>query len=153
VLELGCGLGLPGIIAAKLGAEVTLTDKACLLALAEENCQRNNVDAGVAELSWGKEQHLEGWDAFDIILAADVLYSKDILPDLLRTITSLSHHDTVILVAQKKRAASTSESNRGVIGNENFIPLINKTFHIKKLLDRANVEVVQMKQKQLHTIC
>lgn len=46
ILELGCGPGLPGIVAAKIGARVILTDKGTpetLLRCCEMNCIINNV--------------------------------------------------------------------------------------------------------------
>ncbi|CAO2827872.1 unnamed protein product [Amaranthus hypochondriacus] len=82
VLELGAGTSLPGLVAAKVGADVTLTDDSKRIEVLE-NIRRvsdlNNLSCKVMGLSWGI------WDAqiFDlhpqILLGADVLYDSNAL--------------------------------------------------------------------------
>src|SRR4051812_22916656 len=51
VLEIGCGLGLPGIVAGKLGAKVTMTDYLKpALDFAKHNWQLNNATKSHFEL-------------------------------------------------------------------------------------------------------
>lgn len=73
VLELGCGVGLVGLVAARLGYRVTLSDHdEDALAFALENADRNNLPApSTCRLDW-RETH-DG-PRVDYILAADVLY-------------------------------------------------------------------------------
>eukprot|EP01065_Artemidia_motanka_P036444 TRINITY_DN44367_c0_g1_i1.p1 TRINITY_DN44367_c0_g1~~TRINITY_DN44367_c0_g1_i1.p1 ORF type:complete len:329 (+),score=83.37 TRINITY_DN44367_c0_g1_i1:71-1057(+) len=54
VVELGCGLGLPGMVASLVGApRVFLTDRELVSALAEENARRNGLDGAVGRcLDW-----------------------------------------------------------------------------------------------------
>lgn len=50
IVELGCGPGLPGIVASKLGAEVVLTDKSSppsILQNCRENASANGVNATI----------------------------------------------------------------------------------------------------------
>ena len=46
ILELGCGPGLPGIVASKLGAEVVFTDKSSPTSILQ-NCRENAFANGV----------------------------------------------------------------------------------------------------------
>lgn len=73
VLELGAGVGLPGLVARSLGANVRQTDyQADALALAVWNAQQNEIT--------GIETFLADWRSwrhpprYDLILGADILY-------------------------------------------------------------------------------
>ncbi|KAL5557510.1 hypothetical protein UlMin_039746 [Ulmus minor] len=92
VLELGAGTSLPGLVAAKLGANVTLTDDANRLEVLDNMrrvCELNELKCNILGLTWGV------WDAsvFDlspkIILGADVLYDTSAFDDLFATVTFL----------------------------------------------------------------
>lgn len=80
-LELGCGAGLPGIVARLRGARVLQTDLVPeALALARWNARRNGV-GGVRYLAMDWTQwSLRG--RFDLILAADILYERALHPHL-----------------------------------------------------------------------
>jgi predicted nicotinamide N-methyase len=100
VVELGCGLAVPSIAAARAGASVLATD-ACpeALALAKRNARANGVRIETAAFDWA-ERGLSATPApgagrlaggFDLVLAADVLYERpavaallDLLPRLAR---------------------------------------------------------------------
>ncbi len=76
VLELGCGLGLPSLAAALAGADVHATDWAPeSIDLVRRNAVANGValDAGV--LDWFAPGDVPS-PAFDLVLAADVLYEE-----------------------------------------------------------------------------
>lgn len=45
IIELGSGPGLAGLLAAKLGAQVVITDKDVVLPLIEENIKLNGISA------------------------------------------------------------------------------------------------------------
>jgi predicted nicotinamide N-methyase len=73
VVELGCGLGVPSLIAARRGADVVATDWAAdALALLHQNAERNGVALETKLWDWR-----DPWpERFDLALAADVLYEQ-----------------------------------------------------------------------------
>lgn len=73
VLELGAGVGLPGLVAQSLGALVRQTDyQADALALAQWNAQQNGIDGIETFLAdWRTWRHVP---RYDLILGADLLY-------------------------------------------------------------------------------
>ena len=75
VLEVGCGLGLPGVAAARRGGEVVFVDRMDTpLAFVRASLASNGLAASglvVADLcapAWGRR--------FDLVLAAEVLYDR-----------------------------------------------------------------------------
>ncbi len=73
-LDLGCGLGVPGIAAASLGADVTFADRERdALAFAEWNARRQGIATHVVArpLDWSREELQE---PVDLLLLADVSY-------------------------------------------------------------------------------
>ncbi|KAE8665905.1 Methyltransferase family protein isoform 6 [Hibiscus syriacus] len=92
VVELGAGTCLPGLIAAKVGSNVTLTDDANRSEVLENMrtvCELNKLKCEVLGLTWGS------WDESifslhpKIILGADVLYDARAFDDLFTTVTFL----------------------------------------------------------------
>ncbi|XP_048431599.1 histone-arginine methyltransferase METTL23-like [Pyrus x bretschneideri] len=92
VVELGAGTSLPGLVAAEVGADVTLADDSSRLEVLN-NMRRlldlNKLEGNVMGLTWG------AWDAstFSLnpkfILGADVLYDASAFDDLFATVTFL----------------------------------------------------------------
>lgn len=92
VLELGAGTSLPGLVAAKLGSCVTLTDDLSrpeVLANMKKVSQLNNLKCEVVGLTWGLWDHPLFNLHPDIILGADVLYDTSAFDDLFATVTFL----------------------------------------------------------------
>jgi len=86
VVELGCGLGLPSLIAAAKGASVTAVDwspDAVELLLA--NAARNGLELRAEVRDWREPWH----EQFDLALAADVLYEQRNLEPLLALLPRL----------------------------------------------------------------
>jgi predicted nicotinamide N-methyase len=73
VIELGCGLGLPSLVAAARGADVVAIDWAePAVALLRENAALNGLVLQTAAHDWRRP-----WDdRFDLALAADLLYEQ-----------------------------------------------------------------------------
>ena len=78
VLELGCGLALPSVMAARAGAHVLATDGATdAVAFAAHVLALNDVLGEVAVVDWSTHgDTLVERGPFDLVLAADVLYTR-----------------------------------------------------------------------------
>ncbi len=86
VVELGCGLGLPSLAAARAGAEVLATDiDPDALRLLERNAQANDLEVGTAVVDWADPGPLLERAPFDLVVAADLLY-EDTAVDHLRSL-------------------------------------------------------------------
>ena len=112
VLELGAGLGLCGVLAHSLTANtVCVTDgDTDVLPLLRSNVERNkrNDKLSCRQLLWGRgssENFLkqQQGDAFDVILAADIIYATSIIEPLLETIQVLLKKTGVFVMAFKTR--------------------------------------------------
>jgi predicted nicotinamide N-methyase len=77
VLEVGCGLALPGLVAAKLGAQVTATDfHPDIRAFLERNIARNQV-RNLEFVHWDWQQRAESpLGLYDWVIGSDILYEK-----------------------------------------------------------------------------
>jgi predicted nicotinamide N-methyase len=91
IVELGCGLAVPSIAAARAGAVVLATD-ACAEALTfvARNAHANDVRIETAMVDWAEPDELVGWAPFDLVLAADVLYERASVAPLLSLLPRLA---------------------------------------------------------------
>ncbi len=101
-IELGCGLGLPGVAALKAGMKVTFTDyDETALRFAADNARRNG----------GGEFELQAVDwrapparAYDVILASDLLYERRNVEPLVESFKTLIAPNGLAMVADQNRA-------------------------------------------------
>jgi predicted nicotinamide N-methyase len=91
VVELGCGLAVPSLAAARAGATVLATD-ACAeaLTLVARNATANDVHIETAIVDWTKPDVLVTRAPFDMVLAADVLYERASVAQLLSLLPRLA---------------------------------------------------------------
>jgi predicted nicotinamide N-methyase len=90
VLELGCGLGMVSIAAARSGGRVVATDWADdALAFTRVNAERNHARLEVVRCDWHRPEAVVERAPWDLVLASDVLYERrnvtlllDLLPRL-----------------------------------------------------------------------
>jgi len=105
VLELGAGTGLPGIVAATLGARVVQTDRDGLaMSVCKRNCERNGV---------GRVEHrLADWAAwkdpvrYEWILGSDIIYGEEMQPHLRRILETNLAPGGRVLISDPFRAVS-----------------------------------------------
>jgi predicted nicotinamide N-methyase len=91
VVELGCGLALPSIAAARAGAEVLATDGCAeTLELVARNAEANGVELETAAVDWTEPGELLERAPLDLVLAADVLYERANVAVLLELLPRLA---------------------------------------------------------------
>ncbi len=84
MLELGCGLGLSGVVAASLGGRVTQTDRIPeALGVAAENARRNGLEPPPRQFQadWNTWSHEE---KYDVLFGSDLVYEPSVNPALLK---------------------------------------------------------------------
>jgi predicted nicotinamide N-methyase len=125
VVELGCGLAVPSIAAARGGAEALATD-ACgeALALVARNARLNGERVETARVDWTKPEKLLARPLFDLVLAADVLYERAGVAALLSLVPRLAPEAWVAdpgrpaagaFVEQARRRWAVETRVRGVV--------------------------------------
>lgn len=127
-VELGAGTGLVGIVAALLGAHVTITDRKVALEFLKSNVQANlpphiQPKAVVKELTWGQNLGSYSPGEFDLILGADIIYLEETFADLLKTLEHLSSNRSVILLACRIRYER----------DNNFLAMLERQFTVSKV--------------------
>jgi predicted nicotinamide N-methyase len=102
VVELGCGLGVPSLVAAARGAEVTATDWAeDAIELMRRNAARNDLSVRAEVRDWR-----DPWPkTFDLVLAADVLYEQRNVEPLLARLRELAPAALVALAGRPYETA------------------------------------------------
>jgi predicted nicotinamide N-methyase len=91
VVELGCGLGVPSIAAARRGAEVIATDGDIdALALVKRNAKANGAELETAAVDWADPDELVERGPFDLVLASDILYERPSVAMLLNLLPRLA---------------------------------------------------------------
>jgi predicted nicotinamide N-methyase len=108
VLEIGCGLGLPSLAAARAGARVLATDGSLeAVAFTAHSFALNELDGEVALVDWAtKGEALAGRGPWDVVLAADVLYLQANVELALRLLPRLVAPGGEILLADPDRAGA-----------------------------------------------
>jgi predicted nicotinamide N-methyase len=105
VLELGCGLALPSLAAARRGARVLATDGSPdAVVFAAHNFALNELEGEVAQVDWREAGELVAGAPWDLVLAADVLYLRHNVEALLRVLPELIGHDGEALITDPNRA-------------------------------------------------
>ena len=113
VVDVGAGTGMAGVVCAKLGARVCITDKQFVLPLIWANATLNSAEAVERGEVWG-EALLWGQKLpkrlkrlrTDLIVASDVVGCGDeaLYPGLIKTLLDLSAPHTLTIMTYKPRA-------------------------------------------------
>jgi predicted nicotinamide N-methyase len=128
VLELGCGLGLASVVAARVGATVLATDWAPeALDVTRRNAERNGVDVETLLVDWSAPDALVERAPFDLLLCGDVLYEDRNVDALLALLPRLG--DEVLLGEPGRQTAGrffTAAEDDWHIGREGDVTVLRK---------------------------
>jgi predicted nicotinamide N-methyase len=103
-LELGCGLGLPSIAAARAGGRVLATDWSTdAVDATAANAERNGVDVETLRCAWAEPDEIVGRGPWPLVLAADVLYERRNVALLLELLPRLVDDTGLVLLADPGR--------------------------------------------------
>lgn len=117
ILELGAGTALPGIVAAKCGAIVHLSDSARLPKCREtclKSCRANGLQGiPVHGITWGRfGKQIFRLPKLDIILASDCFYDTKDFEDIIATVSFMLERNKgaqFIFTYQERSSARTIE--------------------------------------------
>ena len=113
VVEVGCGLAVPSLVAARAGAAALATDAdADALVLVRRNARLNGVSADTARVNWADADELIDRGPFDIVLASDVLYEEASLAPLLSLLPRLAPEAWVADPGRPAARAFVEEARR-----------------------------------------
>jgi predicted nicotinamide N-methyase len=135
VLELGCGLAVPSIVAALGGAEVLATDWSPeAVALVARNAARNGARLDTELVSWSDPGPLLADAPWEFVLAADVLYERRNGDELLELLPRLVGERGLVLLAEPGRphAGAFFEAARTQFRVEAAPPLYRLTRRVRR---------------------
>lgn len=114
VVEVGCGVGLPAIVAALGGARVLATDwYAEALGLTRANAVANGASVETMAVDWrDPPAALAARAPFDLVIGADVLYEQRNGVALAALIPSLVHAQSEVLIADPRRPHAAELTDR-----------------------------------------
>ena len=89
VMEIGCGVGLAGVVAAQLGAFTMLSDMVPItLVGVKETCEINQItNFDTCILDWSSSIDLT--EQYDIVIGSEVFYDKNNLPDISKVLNGV----------------------------------------------------------------
>ena len=124
-MELGCGLGVPSLAAARAGARVHATDSSAeAIALLERNARSNGLEVETSVVDWRDAGELAADGPFDLVLAADVLYERSHASELLEVLPELGRKACIAdpgrehagpFVKRARRRWTIDTQRRGVV--------------------------------------
>jgi len=104
VVELGSGLGLAGLVAARTAAVVHLTDKPELIPLLQRNIDANHChNASALPYLWGSDPSVRLQPPYDVLLGADLLYIEGSYEALKASFRCLTAPSSLLVLTWKHR--------------------------------------------------
>ncbi len=136
VLELGCGLGVPSIVAALEGAEVLATDwsRDAVVATAR-NAALNGVVLQAEAVRWDDFDFFESRGPWDFVIGSDLLYERRNGPLLLDLLPRLVEAGEVLLAEPGRPAAAAFFEAAG--SSWSIVPLAERVYRLRRLAGTA----------------
>ncbi len=114
-LELGCGLGLPSIAAARAGGRVLATDwSPDAIRATAANAERNEVEIETLRCAWDEADPIVARAPWQLVIASDVLYERRNVDQLLTLFPRLVDERGLVLLADPGRTPSEQFLSRAV---------------------------------------
>ena len=105
-LEIGCGLGLSGLVAVSMGMNVRFTDHdRTPLRFIEASALANGFDPSNYSTAWLDWRH-PPLERYSLILGADVTYEKRLIPLVAGVIAAMLETDGLALITDPNREAA-----------------------------------------------
>lgn len=138
VLELGCGLGYPSLVATQLGALVLATDyHPDVEEYFKRNCRHSVIECDYRRLNWREDKTDIG--LFDVVMGSDVLYESKHPSEVAKGLIRFLKPEGVILLsdpgrvylgqfltAMKEEGYSSEVSNYTFEGKQTFVYLFTE---------------------------
>jgi predicted nicotinamide N-methyase len=103
ILELGCGIGLPSMVASHLEGKVLATDfHPDVEEFFQRNCRHSVIQCDYQRMNWREENNEVG--LFDVVMGSDVLYESKHPLDVAKGLVRYLKKDGIILLADPGRA-------------------------------------------------
>ncbi|XP_071402665.1 protein N-lysine methyltransferase METTL21D [Centroberyx affinis] len=140
VLELGAGTGVVGLMAATLGAQVTVTDLEDLQTLLKVNIQENQalISSGsitAKVLKWGEDVS-DFLPPPHYVLMADCIYYKQSIVPLVESLKLLAGPETCIICCYEQRTEGVNPKVE-----RQFFELLQQSFNCEEVpLDKQDPE-------------
>lgn len=147
-VELGCGLALPSIAAARSGGRVLATDWSTdAVEAARANAEKNHAQIETAVCDWARPAPLLARAPFDLVLASDVLYEARNGLMLLRLLPLLVN-PTVRCSGDRRSRCAPPQGGRILIADpgraaaEEFIASARDRFDVDTIMSPRCAHVV-----------
>ena len=142
-LELGAGLGVAGMVLARMGARVTLTDyHPIVLSRLRANVSLNGLEAAtsVERLDWGTSRPGADRSRFRLLIGADLAFAERSAALLARTVREHMRDVGVFVYAHQERLAIYMGSDGEV-----------KREPTDSGLDKLLASIAPLQSRQIHT--
>ena len=141
IIELGCGVGLPGLTVAIYAAPASmlLTDRSCVRPVVEKGISENGIEniARFAEFDWGDPDDLAKYNqkTFDVVIGSELVYAEEQEP-LINALGAVCGASSLLILSYRERSEgdSTYFSER-ILSRFRLVNRIGDVYLLKRIID------------------